>query len=262
VVKVAVIARGVVVDIMKSDSTVITLIVIVAALVLFNQYMVFSINNSVNGGSIVSGFFQFGSSDIANVDVTQSKSTAQSVALLFPIDKIKTVDDAIGVMISKGTPDYGPALGMSYDDPVGSLNILQNKVYPEMAKTLPSDSATWQRYLNLATKPVGISCEFCCGVGTVSITSKGQITCGCSHNLAVHGLTMWLMKNTDYTDAQILKEVLKWKTLWFPKNMVMVAYQDATQGVAAPAGSSSASSSGSSGSSSDLNQLSGMVGGC
>jgi hypothetical protein len=242
----------------NKEILIVFLVVVVAGLVLFNQYQIYAVNSELSSGSAsFGGFFSFvgGSSDLKGVDILQSHSTAQSVAMLFPVDKIKTVDDAMNVMIPTGTPDYGQALGVSYDDPVNSLDFLYQKLYPQIERDVKqNDPAVWQRYLNLATRPVGISCEFCCGVGPVGIASDGSLLCGCSHNLAVHALTLWLMKNTDYSDAQIVREVMRWKTIWFPKNMVMIAYQDATQGAPQTAGGSPAAT--------DLNNLPGMVGGC
>src|SRR3989338_7093051 len=73
----------------------------------------------------------------------------------------------------------------------------------------------WSRYLNLAANPRGISCEFCCGIGAQGVDAKGKLRCGCKHNPAVQTLTFWLMLNTDYTDAEILKEVMRWKAIWY-----------------------------------------------
>ncbi len=248
---------------MKSDTVVVVLISLAAALVLFNQYSISSISSAAGQSGflgIPSGFLHFGGSDISKVDVMQSHSTQQTVALLFPVDKIKTISDAAKIMLPTGTPEYGPALGISYDDPVAALDILENKVYPMMANSLQSDSAAWERYVSLATKPVGISCDFCCGVGTVAVNSKGQLICGCSHNIALQGLTMWLIKNTNYSNAQVLQEVIRWKSLWFPKDMVGMAYQVATQGV--PSTASGSPSAEAQGSAAGLDQLSGQVGGC
>jgi len=240
----------------KSETVTIFLIIVVTAVVLFNQYQIFSVNNMISGKSTgvgVSFFNSGGSSDIADVNVLESKSTAQSISLLFPVEQIATVDDAIAVMLPAGTPEYGDAMGVSFDDPVGSLTKLQ-RAFPGLQKEMKENHPeAWQRYLNLATKPVGISCEYCCGVGPIGINPDGSSRCGCSHNPAVHSVTMWLMMNTEYADAEVLREVLKWKTAWFPKNMVTLAYQVATQG---------APTAGDAGGASGLDQLGNMVGGC
>lgn len=160
------------------------------------------------------------SKDVDDVNLASIRSTGQSIAFLFPVEKIKTQQDAIDILIPRGTPEYGDALGVSYDDPVSALNKLARQTYPQIKAELKQDPVLWNRYLNLATKPVGISCEFCCGVGPTGISGDGELTCGCSHNPAIHALTMWLMKNTDYSDAEILREAIRWKSLWFPKDIV------------------------------------------
>lgn len=225
-----------------------------AVLVLFNQWQIGQISaltrtSSGNDAAITSvlkkaNVVKTSSGDLADADLSGIQNTAQSIAALFPLDKIKTAQDAVDVMIPTGTPDYGKELGISYDDPINSLRRLQQLYYTYKDEIQQNKPEVWQRYLNLATKPVGISCEFCCGVGPVGITNNGRLRCGCSHNVALQALTMWLMDNTGLTDAEILREGLRWKALWFPRNMVGIAAQLAG------------------GDTSALQQVPGMVGGC
>jgi len=209
--------KGGLFELIYKNNVVLISLILLIALIFVNQFI------------LMTSFAVAGTSDskviLSDTDLYKSKGTIQSIALLFPVKEIKTDADAIKMMIPKGTPDYGEAMGVSFDDSK-SLDKMA-RAYSAIKVELQKDPEKWKRYLNLATKPVGISCEFCCGVGPIGITSKGDISCGCSHNVAVQTLTMWLMKNTDYTDAQITKEVLKWKTLWFPKNMVQLAKQAA-----------------------------------
>ena len=102
----------------------------------------------------------------------------------------------------------------------------------------------WHKYLNLAAQPRGVACEFCCGIGPQGVDSKGNLRCGCQHNPALQSLTMWLIMNTKYSDVEVLSEVYKWKSIWFPKNMVGLAIKI------------------SGGDEKVLNDLPGMVGGC
>ncbi len=213
------------------------LLVLVAA---FNVYALSSLSDSLSFGKGGSFAYQ---KDVSKVDLNTIKSTAQSVALMFPVNEIATTQDAIDIMIPTGTPEYGAALGVTFDDPIGSLNRLQKQVYPQIKAELKQDQELWNRYISLGTKPVGISCEFCCGVGPVGISSNGELKCGCSHNPAVQALAMWMIKNTDYSDQEVLREVLRWKALWFPKNMIQLAVQASDGEV-------------------DVNNLPGMVGGC
>lgn len=215
------------------------LIIGVALLVvvgIVNAYTLSSLSSSL--GSSGSAY----NSDISKVDLNSIQNTGQAVAALFPVTKIKTEQDAINMLISQGTPEYGAALGITFDDPVAGENKLA-ALYPQIKAEVKQDSALWNRYLTLATKPVGISCEFCCGVGPVGIDNSGELRCGCAHNPAVHALTLWLMKNSKYTDAEILREVLRWKTLWFPKDMVGLGLKAAGGQV-------------------DVSSLPGQVGGC
>ena len=192
------------------DRKTIALIVGVALILLFNQWQLSSIN-LVTGSSVVIS------------DISQIKSTGQAIAALFPTGEIQSDQDAINMMISQGTPRYGEAMGVTFDDPVGSMNLLADN-YPHIKKDIQDNyPEVWSRYLNLATKPVGISCEFCCGVGPKGITKSGDLTCGCAHNPAIQSLTMLLMKDTSMTDAEVLKEAMRWKALWFPRDMVGLA---------------------------------------
>ena len=230
----------------KDENKTFSNLLIVAAIILIlvtsvNAYVLSSISDNIGGKSHVTGLTY--NQDISKIDLSSIKSTGGSVAALFPVNKIETQQDAVDLLIAKGVPEYGEALGVSFDDPVGSLNKLARQVYPQIKAELKQDPQLWQRYLNLATKPVGISCEFCCGVGPVGISSNGEITCGCSHNPAIQALTMWLIKNRDYSDAEVLREAMLWKALWFPKNMIELGLK-------------------ASGGDIDLNDLPGMVGGC
>lgn len=195
-----------------SGSYITLLIVLVAAIIIFNQWQLSSLKI---GGSTIKV--------VSAQEVDKITSTGQAVASLFPIEEISSEEDAIVMMIPQGTPEYGDAMGISFDDPVNSMELLArsyNTVKQDIQQNYPE---VWQRYLNLATKPVGISCEFCCGVGPIGITKSGDLRCGCQHNPAVQTLTMLLMKDTGYSDAEILREVMRWKSLFFPRDMVELA---------------------------------------
>ena len=237
----------------KTNISTLSYVLIVAAvcLIAFNQLQTFQTYSKLS----VSGFAA--SSDPAStersaaekellaVDITTLRSTAHSIAALFPLEGVETAQDALDVIIPTGTPEYGEELGVSYDDPVGSLNFMARQLWAGMRRLKTEDPEVWQRYVSLASKPVGISCEYCCGLSAVGIRPDGESACGCQHNPALLGLTVWLMKNRpDWSDAEILKEVLKWKALFFPKNMVGLTIQVAGMDA------------------SSLNELPGMVGGC
>lgn len=201
-----------------------------------------SIINSFKSGTVTAGTASFsGGGDLSNVNIDDIQSTAQGIAAIMPIDQIVKPEDAITVMVPTGVPEYGAAMGVSFDDPEGSLATLANAQTTLLAGLSPELK---ERFISLASKPVGISCEYCCGLNAVGIREDGSSSCGCQHNPALLSVAMWLMQNTEYSDAQILREVYLWKTLFFPKNMVDLAVKI------------------SGGDESVLQDLPGMVGGC
>ena len=228
----------------QSEKIGLYLMVAVAVLILFNQWQINSISSYVDKARGISGVATLGGGkDVSGVDINELKSTGHSVAALFPVEDIKTQEDAVRIMIPTGTPDYGAEMGVSFDDPIKSMESMAG-AYPALKQQAQQNPQVWQRYINLASKPVGISCEFCCGLGPIGIDKNGNLGCGCQHLPALHTVTLWLMLNTEYSDADILREVMRWKTLFFPKNMVELALTVAG------------------GDTSKLKDLPGMVGGC
>ncbi len=179
-----------------------------------------------------------------NANVESLRSTAQTLEAVFPeLKSAKSSDDIIGLLLPSGTPDYSSYLGgITYDDPVGALQALTSR-YSDIKQELRADRQKWERYINLAAAPRGISCEFCCGVGPQGITASGDLRCGCSHNVALQTLTMGLILYTDYSDAEILREVMIWKSKFFPGPMTELASKISSGNM-------------------DFSSLAGMVGGC
>jgi hypothetical protein len=221
------------------------LVLLTVSVMVFNQYQISNIYSETGLTRSLSGSARFSDGmDLSSVDLSTIKGTGYSLASLFPLGEVETVQDAINVLIPTGTPEYGEELGVSYDDPVNSLNFMAGQLWSSMRTYKTTEPELWNRYVNLASKPVGISCEYCCGLGAIGIRPDGESGCGCQHNPALLGLTVWLMKNTDMSDVEILKETLRWKTLFFPKNMVGLAIEVAGKDPSA------------------LGELPGMVGGC
>ncbi len=181
----------------KAPGTMLLVLTAIAAVfLLINQWQIMGLASAIGGSS---------SSSAA------SKGTKLSVKLSGDF-----VQDAIKAVISTGTPAYGAEIGVSFDDPVNSLNILA-----KLDGQIPTNSLTAEekaRFINIGTK---ISCEFCCGAPSV-IDSSGRDLCGCAHAASFRGLAKYLIKNhpTEWTDDQILLELTKWKALYYPKNMV------------------------------------------
>jgi len=211
-------------------------LVVLAAILALNQYLIWNINPPAQ---------LEGPAEIGEVDVTKLSSTAATIAAVFPeLREAKSEKDVMRIMLPSGTPEYSKKLGgISFDNVEASLNYLAS-LYPRIKEEVKKDPELWKRYMNLASRPVGISCEFCCGVGPVGVDKNGELRCGCKHNPALHALVLGLIKYTNYSDAQILREVMKWKTAFYPKDMVSLGLQVAGK------------------SPEDVASLPGMVGGC
>lgn len=225
---------------------IVALIAIAVVLVLFNQIQVNSISAMLSSG-LGSGSkkgVSLGNKDLSDINLDELKSTGHTIAAVFPVEDIVTADDALAMLFPTGTPDYGEELGVSYDTPIESLAVL-SKMYRGLKSEVETNNPEgFQRYLNMALKPVGISCEYCCGLQAIGIRQNGDSSCGCQHNPALLTVALYLSAYSDYSDGEILREVMRWKTLFFPKNMIEL-------GTSLAGGDISA-----------LDNLPGMVGGC
>ncbi len=236
---------------------------VVALLVLFNWYQISSINV---WGPVALGFTVNQASNALSVfgkSASSSTSTVKSSTGELALQVKRTgddVQDVINSLIPTGTPEYGSEIGVSYDDPVNSLNILANFDYAIPTKSLTSEEK--QRFVDVGTK---ISCEFCCSAPAV-IDHNGRDLCGCSHAASFRGLAKYFIKNhPDKSNDEILLELTRWKSLYYPRNMV-------EKGVALLSNNMELTASGlndrellsklSSGDLSNIGQLPSMVGGC
>lgn len=129
--------------------------------------------------------------------------------------EVKTAEASV---IPTGTPKiYGNELGVAYDD-ISPYD--QQKADATIRKLGSLDDAIqlsqdeMKRYISIASK---ISCEYCCGAQSI-IFSNGDAACGCAHSYAMRGVAKYLItKHPDeFTDDEILEELGKWKTLFFP----------------------------------------------
>ena len=132
-------------------------------------------------------------------------------------------------VIPTGSPDiYGEKLGLSFDDVSPNDPYRADAVISKLAqidRSLNLDGANLERYIDiLYNLNDGISCEYCCGARSI-IFENGQAACGCAHSYAMRGLTKYLITELGdkFTDLEILEEIGKWKTLFFPTQMQLKA---------------------------------------
>ena len=119
-------------------------------------------------------------------------------------------------IIPKGIPAiYGKEMELSYDDVspndprLADATIRKLKSY----ESIELNSEQMKRYIQIGGN---ISCEYCCGAKAI-IFSNGERACGCAHSYAMRGLAKYLLVNhPDMSNEEILSELGKWKTLFFP----------------------------------------------
>lgn len=167
-------------------------------------------------------------------------------------------------VIPTGTPNiYGQELGIKYEDVNQNNPGLADKTIGIMAnldRTMDLQGDDLERYIDISSQ---ISCEYCCGAGSIIVRREdveemnkkieaaiesGQITeeqagrykisagaaaCGCAHSYAMRGLAKYLITEhgDEFTDEEILNELAKWKTLFFPGPMSAKAEVMKQQGV-------------------------------
>lgn len=119
-------------------------------------------------------------------------------------------------VIPTGVPDiYGEELGVSFDDVSTNNPKLADSTIKKLRnyEELELNSGQMDRYILIGSS---ISCEYCCGAKAL-IFSNGERACGCAHSYAMRGLAKYLLtEHPEMSDEEILSELGKWKTLFFP----------------------------------------------
>ena len=175
---------------MKKENISIYLIVAVVVLTVFNQFQILTLNNYLESGLEITG-------------------------LTTGVKSVNALD-----VIPKGVPNvYGKELGIKYNDV--NVNDLQ-KAESTISKlslfdnNINLEGELLQRYIGITNS---ISCEYCCGAQAITF-SNGQAACGCAHSYAMRGLAKYLLtKHPEMKDEEILNELGKWKTLFFPDSI-------------------------------------------
>lgn len=134
-------------------------------------------------------------------------------------------------VIPEGIPAiYGEELGISYDDVSPVNQRLADATIDKMTEyeDMQLNAGQMERYIKIAGS---ISCEYCCGAQSI-IFSNGERACGCAHSYAMRGLAKYLLINhPEMSDEDILTELAKWKTLFFPGIMEAKAQALADNGI-------------------------------
>ena len=210
------------------EKTLVVLLVLGLALTVFNQFQILSLKSG-NNGELATGM---------------------------------TIVQA--AVIPTGTPEiYGQELQIRYSDVTPNNPELADQtisVLGNLDRSITLEGENLKRYIAIASQ---ISCEYCCCAGSIIVTEKdvadlnakieqaistGKITreqaeeyrksagtaaCGCAHSFAMRGLAKYLISKhgSEFTDEQILDEMAKWKTLFFPTQMAAKADVMKQQGI-------------------------------
>jgi|TARA_Y100000310_G_C20522114_1_gene734192 hypothetical protein len=121
-------------------------------------------------------------------------------------------------VVPTGVPGiYGKELGISYDDVSPYDAQLADATIRKLAYFDQNIELNDQELERYTTTLLQISCEYCCGAQSI-IFSNGAAACGCAHSYAMRGLAKYLLTEhpDDFTNDEILEELGKWKTLFFP----------------------------------------------
>ncbi|MEK7189529.1 MAG: hypothetical protein AAB666_00940 [Patescibacteria group bacterium] len=127
--------------------------------------------------------------------------------------------DAVMLAMHKGIPAiYGAELNVSFDQVEPAMNAM--KVFDPTygAQKITLTGADLQRYIDVGLR---ISCEYCCGAKAM-IDKNGGAACGCAHSQAMRGLSAYLIQkhSSEFSNDEILRELARWKGMYFPKQMI------------------------------------------
>ncbi|HLD77474.1 MAG TPA: hypothetical protein VJB16_00450 [archaeon] len=187
----------------RTSPLLLALLVIAVGLLALNQWQI----------ATVSGKLASAARPAVSASSTAPAQTATEAA---------AIQAAIAAVIPAGQPWWGAELGISFEDPIALLKVLN--YYDDLegsngrgSKPIVLSAAAQQRYIAIG---MSISCEYCCGAPTM-VFQDGTPACGCAHSGAMRGLAKYLLsKYPERSDAEILGEVAKVKALSFPQQTV------------------------------------------
>ena len=209
---------------LSSNKMFYALAIAVFAVLALNQMQISSLNPAAASQSILLSVQE---QQLSAAAAQAQPAAAQSQATAAPAQAGSTINlqELADKVIPQGVPAvYGTELGVTYSDPVNSMNALAAL---DDGRGLP-DATMNQRYVSIASQ---MACEYCCGANTL-IAGDGSAACACAHSYAMRGLAKYLIvkHGSEFTDEQILAELGKWKTLFFPKQILSKAIEFSSAG--------------------------------
>lgn len=203
-----------------NNNTVVTIgLVVVLFIGLLNLFLAVNLSNSINTmPRQMAGMMDEISKVKASVATlssgtgsSNSSSAANDTALL---------EQIAAEVIATGVPAvYGAELSVSFDEVQDGINKMS--LYDT---SIELEGADLEKYVAVTAS---ISCEYCCGAEAIAF-SDGRAACGCAHSAAMRGLAKYLIKNhnSEFSEAEVLAELAKWKSVFFPKQTISAAVQE------------------------------------
>lgn len=176
----------------------ISLMSVLAALLIFNQFQVASLHNMMMSQS--DNPIAAGAQQANNNASTPAKPGIDLSAIAKQI-------------LPTGIPTaYGAELGVSFDNAAAAISVLAP--YEQDTRSDKLIGEKLERYINIGQQT---ACEFCCGATTL-VFPDGNKACGCAHSAAMRGVVAYLLDNygDSMTDEEILKQANDWKAVFFP----------------------------------------------
>lgn len=140
------------------------------------------------------------------------------------------------IVLARGVPEgYGSELNVSFDKVSEAMNAMkvydQDPDYGNGQIKLANDKM--KRYSDIGKK---IACEFCCTAKMLVSGENGKAACACAHSQAMRGLMAYLIEKhgSEYSDEQILRELARWKGVYFPAKMVEKVTRELNSGNYSP----------------------------
>lgn len=182
---------------MLNKKFILTAMIVIALLLVVNQWQIMSLKNLLPAEGM-----EMPEQPLA---LNANNQTGSSLAT-----EVKAIAAKI---VAQGVPPvYGAELNVSFDQAAAAISILSQ--YEQDTRTDKLTGQKLERYIKIGQS---ISCEFCCTAKTM-VFPDGRKACGCAHSAAMRGVAAYLLDNygQQMSDNQILTEVSKWKSVFFP----------------------------------------------
>jgi hypothetical protein len=178
--------------------------------------LIFFVIGLLVGGALIYVYYNSNSS----MGVQNNSDLAEAAAYL----KFKEIRTSV---TPSGVPGiYGNELDLSFDRVQESIDIMTpyGPTFGREGQKIVLTGSDLERYKNIG---VSISCEYCCGVESLT-REDGVAACGCAHSIMMRALAAYLIQNhpNEFTDEEILEELVKWKMVFFPKQTLVARLQE------------------------------------